>query len=171
VAVPRAARTAPLDFEALYRSCRDDVFAYAAGMLRDRAAAEDVTATAFERAYRKRRLFNPRRGNERAWIFGIARNASLDELRRRSRQGSQVQGDVPWDAGIEDEIETSVRRQAVRSALRGLDPRERELVLLKFHAGLGNAEIARVLAISETNVGSRLHRTITKLREACDEGH
>src|SRR5919198_170850 len=62
-----------------------DAYAYAAGLLRDRAAAEDVTALAFERAYRKRRRFNPKRGSRRAWLFGIARNAALDELRRRRR--------------------------------------------------------------------------------------
>jgi DNA-directed RNA polymerase specialized sigma24 family protein len=49
-------------FEQLYRSSRDDVCAYAAALLRDRAAAEEVTATAFERAYRKRRRFDPERG-------------------------------------------------------------------------------------------------------------
>ncbi len=42
-------------FEALYRSSRDDVFAYVVTLLGDRAAAEDVTALAFERAYRRRR--------------------------------------------------------------------------------------------------------------------
>ena len=46
-----------LGFDALYRSCRDDVHAYVAGLLRDRHAAEDVTALAFERAYRRRRTF------------------------------------------------------------------------------------------------------------------
>ncbi|MGH3016281.1 MAG: RNA polymerase sigma factor, partial [Gaiellaceae bacterium] len=70
-------------FEELYRSSRDDVFAYVAGLLRDRSAAEDVTAQAFERAYRRRSSFDPRRGSRRAWLFGIARNAALDELRRR----------------------------------------------------------------------------------------
>ena len=75
-------------FEALYSSSRDDVYAYAAGLLRDRAAAEDVTATAFERAYRKRSRFDPRRGSPRAWLFGIVRNAALDELRRRGRQAA-----------------------------------------------------------------------------------
>jgi RNA polymerase sigma factor (sigma-70 family) len=74
-----------LDFEALYRAARDDVFAYVATLLRDRAAAEDVTAHAFERAYRKQRSYKPSRGSERAWLFGIARNAALDELRRRKR--------------------------------------------------------------------------------------
>src|SRR5690348_14472085 len=72
-------------FEELYRSSRDDIYAYAATLLRDRAAAEDVTALAFERAYRRRRTFDRRRGEERAWLFGIARNAALDELRRRRR--------------------------------------------------------------------------------------
>ncbi len=72
-------------FEELYRSSRDDVYAYVATLLRDRTAAEDVTALAFERAFRRRRLFDARRGSERAWLFGIARNAALDELRRRGR--------------------------------------------------------------------------------------
>src|SRR5262245_15563727 len=85
--LPRTASAAApaLDFDALYRSARDDVYAYVATLLRDRAAAEDVTALAFERAYRKRRSFDPRRGAERAWLFGIARHAALDELRRRKR--------------------------------------------------------------------------------------
>ena len=77
-------------FEELYRSSRDDVFAYVTTVLGDRAAAEDVTALAFERAYRKRRTFDRRRGEERAWLFGIARNAALDELRRRRRQATLV---------------------------------------------------------------------------------
>src|SRR6187200_2494285 len=69
-------------FADLYRRCRDDVYAYVVGLLRDRAAAEDVTGQAFERAYRRRRSFDPKRGTQRAWLFGIARNAALDELRR-----------------------------------------------------------------------------------------
>src|SRR6201996_8195828 len=75
-------------FEELYRTSRDDVYAYAVTVLHDRAAAEDVTAIAFERAYRRQRTFDLRRGDERAWLFGIARNAALDELRRRRRVAS-----------------------------------------------------------------------------------
>src|SRR5690242_4995408 len=80
-----ASASRALDFDALYREARDDVFAYAATLLRDAGAAEDVTAQAFERAYRKRSRYNARRGTPRAWLFGIARNAALDELRRRKR--------------------------------------------------------------------------------------
>lgn len=160
---------ADLAFDRLYRECRDDVYSYVAGLLRDRAAAEDVTATAFERAYRKRSRFDPRRGERRAWLFGIARNAALDELRRRGRHAAlaaepaDVDGARPEESALESE-----RRLAVSTALGALAPGERELIALKFFAGLSNAEIAAVVGVSESNAGTRLHRAVTKLREACD---
>lgn len=167
---PASASRPALDFEALYRAARDDVFAYALTLLRDRAAAEDVTALAFERAYRKRRSFDPRRGGERAWVFGIARNAALDELRRRSRQAALAAEPADAEAaGLDDHAEAALRRATVRAALAGLGARDRELIGLKFHAGLDNAEIATVLGISRSNAGTLLHRAITKLREAIDE--
>ncbi|MGH2967818.1 MAG: RNA polymerase sigma factor, partial [Solirubrobacteraceae bacterium] len=67
---PASTARIALDFDALYRGARDDVFAYVATLLRDRAAAEDVTAQAFERAFRKARSYDARRGGERAWLFG-----------------------------------------------------------------------------------------------------
>ena len=156
-------------FEALYRSSRDDLYAYVATLLRDRAAAEDVTALAFERAYRRRRSFDRRRGDERAWLFGIARNAALDELRRRKRHATLAADplDDPAPPLAEHDDEQALRRTTVRAALDALAPRERELVALKFHAGLSHAEIARVLGVSESNAGTLLHRTLTKLRRAC----
>ena len=118
-----------LDFEALYRATRDDVFGYVATLLHDRSAAEDVTAQAFERAFRKARRYDPDKGGPRAWLFGIARHA----------------------------------------ALAGLPPRDRELIALKFHAGLDNAELAAVLGVSVSNAGTQLHRAMTKLRRALDD--
>ncbi len=156
--------------ERLYATCRDDVYAYVATLLQDRSLAEDVTALAFERAFRRRRLFDRRRGSERAWLFGIARNAALDELRRRRRhtQMPAEPGDRD-ETAAHDEREQLLLRVTLRRALETLSPRERELVALKFHADLSNAELAHVLGVSESNAGTMLHRTITKLRKACDE--
>jgi RNA polymerase sigma factor (sigma-70 family) len=171
LALPSPTRTsgAVLDFEALYRAARDDVFAYVATLLRDRAAAEDVTAHAFERAYRKQRSYKPSRGSERAWLFGIARNAALDELRRRKRTAALAADPADLESATpEDHAEAALRRAAVRAALERLAPRERELVALKFHAGLDNAEIAAVLGVSVSNAGTQLHRAMTKLREAVE---
>jgi RNA polymerase sigma-70 factor (ECF subfamily) len=166
---PHRADTPKQRLERLYGECRDDVYAYAASLLGDRSLAEDVTALAFERAFRRRRLFNARRGSERAWLFGIARNAALDELRRRKRT-SALLADPPAEPWAEDEeLDGVLRRATVRSAVASLTPRERELIALKFHAGLSNPDMARVLGVSESNAGTLLHRTITKLRKACDE--
>lgn len=164
-----APREADLAFDRLYRSSRDDLYAYVASLLRDRAAAEEVTAAAFERAYRKRNRFDPQRGAPRAWLFGIARNAALDELRRRDRQAELTAEPADLDTlGTDAGVEERERRLAVAAALEHLDPGERELIALKFFAGLANAEIAQVLGIGESNAGTKLHRAMTKLREACD---
>jgi RNA polymerase sigma-70 factor (ECF subfamily) len=157
--------TIALDFDALYRAARDDVFGYVATMLHDRSAAEDVTALAFERAYRKRKSFNPARGSQRSWLFGIARNAALDELRRRKRTAPLEVEPVAQ----EDDLDRALRRAAVRTALAELPARDRELIALKFHAGLDNSELAEVLGVSVTNAGTRLHRALTKLREILDD--
>ena len=158
-----------LDFEQLHRTTRDDVFAYVATLLHDRSAAEDVTALAFERAFRKRKSFDSRRGSERAWLFGIARHAALDELRRGKRSAPLVSEPEAVSPSPDEELERTLRRAAVRTALGALPARERELIALKFHAGLDNAEIADVLGVSVTNAGTRLHRALTKLREILDD--
>jgi len=162
------AQSAWVRFEQLYRANRDDIYAYVCTLLRDPAAAEDVTALTFERAYRRRRTFDRRRGEERAWLFGIARNAALDELRRRRRLASLVTEPADDAASPEDGADVALRRTAVRVALAAMTPRDRELIALKFHAGLSNAEIARVIGVSESNAGTMLHRTMAKLRKACN---
>ena len=163
-------RPAAEPFEALYRRAFPRVYAYVASMLRDRSAAEEVTAQAFERAYRKRSTFRPGRGTPEAWLFGIARNAALDELRRLRRRATlETEPEDFHGTSPEDHAEAIVRRETVRAAMATLEPRERDLVALKFHGGLSNQEIAAVLGLSESNVGTRLHRTMEKLRRVCHE--
>ena len=129
-----------------------------------------MTAQAFERAFRKRGRFDARKGTRRAWLFGIARNAALDELRRRSRIAELAAEPADEQAPAPDEsADVALRRTALRQAMSALDTRERELVALKFFAGLSNSEIAAVIGTSETNAGTKLHRTMAKLRRACDE--
>lgn len=166
-----AAESRPSEaFEALYRRSFHRVYGYVATLLHDRAAAEEVTAQAFERAYRKRRSFRPARGTQEAWLFGIARNAALDELRRRKRRATlEAEPEDAYAVAADEHAEAALRRQVVRAALAGLEPRERELVALRYMAGLSHEEIARVLRTSPSNVGTRLHRTMEKLRRECDE--
>ena len=165
-----AAATPPtcVSFELLYMGTRDALYAYVMGLLRDRDSAEEVTAQAFERAYRKRARIDRARGDARAWLFGIARNAALDELRRVRRHALPVDPSLlaglagPGDRDADD-VEGRVTLQM---ELARLSTRDRELVALKFYAGLNNREIAAILGLSESNVGTRLSRVITELRGA-----
>ena len=156
-------------FDALFRECVADVHAYTLSLLGDRAAAEDVTALAFERLFRARGRMDSRRGTPRALLFTIARNAALDELRRRRRQplapaaAADLAAAIPVAAGEAEEVE---RRESVREALAALPLRDREVLLLKFHGALSNAELAQALGISESNAGTRLSRALARLRES-----
>src|SRR5215217_2365190 len=163
-----ATATEAFDFDALYREARDDVFAYTATLLRDRAAAEDVTAQAFERAYQRRSRFDARRGSPRAWLFGIARNAALDELRRRKRVETAELPAPHTEPGPDEAAQLAAERDAVRRALGTLPAKDRELIALKYHADLSNGDIAEVLGVNANHGGTLLHRAMTKLREAVD---
>lgn len=168
--MPVATGTDTETFAALYERTFPRVYAYVAALLRDRSGAEDVTAQAFERAYRRRATYRARRGSREAWLFGIARNAALDELRRRKRRARLEAEPGDLDAlDPAENAEVALRRETVRAAMGQLDGHERDLLALKFSAGLSNSEIAGVLRLSETAVGTRLHRTLTKLRKACNE--
>jgi RNA polymerase sigma-70 factor (ECF subfamily) len=162
-----AASPAPREFDALYRDSRDDLFAYLTYLVGDRSLAEELTAQAFEKAFRKRSMFRPGRGDLRGWLFGIARNAAIDELRRGGRESALEL--VPEPAGADGVDRASEDRLLVAAAMRGLQTSDRELVALKFFAGLENAQIGRVLGISSSNVGTQLHRAMTRLRELIGE--
>ena len=168
---PTSAGPARLDFDALYRAARDDVYAYVVTLLRDRSAAEDVDRPGVRaRRSASARGYDPAEGGERAWLFGIARNAALDELRRRKRTATLAAD--PADASApapEDAAERASRGPPCAPRSPASPPRERELIALKFHAGLDNAELAAVLGVSVSNAGTLLHRAMTKLREAVDD--
>ena len=142
------------------------MYAYVATIVRDRSAAEDVTAAAFEKAYRKQRTFDAGRGSERGWLFGIARHAALDELRRRTRTAHLTH--APPDRAGDDATAQIADRADVRAALGQLKVKDREIIALRYHAGLDTAEVAGVLGTTPTNAGTLLHRAMTKLREAID---
>jgi RNA polymerase sigma-70 factor (ECF subfamily) len=162
----RTARGEQTSFDELFRECVGDVHGYALSLVGERAAAEDVTALAFERLFRARRRLDPQRGTPRALLFTIARNAALDELRRRRRQplATLAAEELLAAPAVTGEAEDVERRESVRQALAALPVREREVVLLKFHGQLSNAELAQALGISESNAGTRLSRALARLR-------
>ena len=100
-------------------------------------------------------------GSDGGWddVMPLALIGSRNVLEISVRDGSAAE---VLGLGRADDVEHAVGPDP-------LDGQERDLIALKFAGGLSNGEIARVLRMSESNVGTRLHRTITKLREACHD--
>jgi RNA polymerase sigma-70 factor (ECF subfamily) len=70
---------------------------------------------------------------------------------------------------VEEVVAEREERDRLAALLARLPARERELIALKYGAGLTNREIARLSGLSETNVGTILHRTVQRLREEWEE--
>ena len=140
----------------LFARYGESVFRFLRRFLRDGPAAEDLTQEAFLRALR-----GPYRahGEERGFIFQVARNLARDHLRSRARQ--------PEMAPLEDRTAVTADRtlaMAVDAALATLSADDREIFLLKEVAGLSYAEIAAACGLTPDAVRSRLHRTRLALR-------
>ncbi|MBN2394405.1 MAG: sigma-70 family RNA polymerase sigma factor [Anaerolineae bacterium] len=153
-----------VDWDALYADELPRVYNFFRYRVYDHQVAEDLTATTFERAWRSRNQYRRDRSGFSTWLFTIARNVAIDYYRRRRTDGS-LQADLPSDAAPLDEgqqLRDDVRQ--LKRLLATLPPRERELIALKYGAGLTNRAIAQLVGLSETNVGTILHRVVKQLR-------
>jgi RNA polymerase sigma factor (sigma-70 family) len=156
------------DFERLFEEHAGPLLGFLVYRVGDRALAEDVLATAFERALRARRRFDRRKASEKTWLYAIALNCLKDEARRRSAEARALEGAAvasaeprAWTADIED-------RELLGAALGELAPEEREAVALRFGADMTVPEIARLLGVSLTTAEGRVYRALRKLRERLD---
>jgi len=145
----------------------DAVFRYLVYLTGDRAAAEDLTAETFEKAFRSWRRFDPRRGSPRTWLCKIARTVAIDwfraETRRRRREESYAR-DVPLVEEFGDGLPGPLQ-----DALRELSAAEREVVALRVLLELDGPSAARVLGISQTACSTRLSRALRRLEERMDD--
>lgn len=134
---------------------RDRTYRLALRLLGEQAGAEDVAAEALARAYAHWSTLEnaPHRDG---WVLRVTTNLALDALRRKpppAPRGEPV-----------DVAEVAVLRTTLVAALRRLPRRQREVVVLRYLAGLTEAEIARALEMAEGTVKSHAHRALKALR-------
>jgi RNA polymerase sigma-70 factor (ECF subfamily) len=166
-ALPAHAAATPTDWEALYARELPRVYNFFRYRVGDGAVAEDLTAATFEKAWRARDRYRHDLGAFSTWLFTIARRVAVDHFRRR-RPEVGLEAVASQAAEPSPEVAVQRRRDFARLAalLAELPARERELVALKYGADLTNREVARLTGLSESNVGTLLHRTVHKLRRA-----
>ena len=166
---PAADREA-IDWGAVYAQELSRVLNYFRYRGFERTTAEDLTSATFEKAWRGRERYRPERAAVSTWLVAIARNVATDHLRRPRREVPLEEVCARDEATPETEALADADRRRLRMLLAGLPERERELLALKYGAGETNRAIARLAGLSESNVGTILHRALTGLRARWDEG-
>lgn len=160
-------------FEELYRRYNAVIVAFVRGRIRDAAAAEDVTQEAFTSALRRLRQTDAQI-TFRAWIYEIARNASIDFHRRRSRVSEvSIDAGAPMAAADSARLVGPItpdacvlgreRFEHLRGALEELSETHNRVIVLRELEGLSYNEIGERMALSSSAVESTLFRARRKL--------
>ena len=147
--------------EAEITACLPSLRRYARGLARERERADDLVQDTLERAWAAR---SQRRGEARAWLFGIMHNLFVDRLRREQRRPDfGGLDDLPERAGPGAPTDRLELRDLDR-ALARLPAEQREVLLLVAVESLAYAEAAAVLGVPMGTVMSRLSRARERLR-------
>ncbi len=165
-----------LAFRTLVERYQRPVFSLVLRMVRDRGIAEDVTQEVFVKAWMALSRYDPRR-RFASWLFKIASNAAIDQLRRKKLPTTPLETSDADQSSILDRIEdersespdTLVKRRelsaALEAAVAALRPEYRLVVLLRFREGLPYRDIAEATGMPLGTVKTNLRRARREIEE------
>ncbi len=169
--IGRVAKGDRVAFDALYERYAAAVFGLAVRVLRDRESAEEGVQEIFWRVWKRASSFDRSRAFA-PWLFGIAHNYCIDELRRRRVRPQVVYEDdehpilseIPSEGDIGQDVVLSEQRALVRAALDQLPTEQRQALMLAYFGGLTQQEIADQLGNPLGTVKTRMRLGLQKLR-------
>ncbi|HET9951327.1 MAG TPA: sigma-70 family RNA polymerase sigma factor [Candidatus Eisenbacteria bacterium] len=154
-----------IDWDAAFAEALPRVYNFFRYRVGDGALAEDLTSLTFEKAWRGRDRYRRDRAAFGTWLFAVARNVAVDHFRsRRPTVPLEEAEDLPGGPTPEDLAVKRSDHERLGRLLARRPERERELLALKYGAECTNREIARTTGLSESNVGTILHRAVEALR-------
>jgi RNA polymerase sigma-70 factor (ECF subfamily) len=157
--------TGELDWDALYADLAPRVYNYFRYRLGQATDVEDLTSRTFEKAWRSRGHYRRDLAGFSTWLFKIAQNVGVDYLSaRRQHLPLDAAVDLAIEGTPEKHIELSSDLARLAALTAVLPTRERDLIALKYGASLNNRLIAELTGLSESNVGTVLHRLVKTLR-------
>jgi len=158
------------DFAAIYQAELPRVYNFFRYRVGDDRLAEDLTSTTFEKAWRNRQRYRRDLSAFSTWLFNIARRVATDHYRKTRLEISVEELEhLPAVELTENLAQQRADFARLSVLLARLADRDRELVALKYGAGLTNRTIAGLTGLSESNVGVILHRLVNHLREQWEQ--
>lgn len=159
-------------FAHLYRRYLNPVYRYLATRVGDAHAAQDLTSQVFVAVLEGLPHYQ-HRGHFAAWLFSIARRKAIDYYRSSSGELSlEALPDLPdpLDDPLRIFLQTSTHQQIARM-LQSMGEEDRELIRLRFMAGLSFPEIALVLQHKESAVKMKLYRLLERMERELEVAH
>ena len=161
-----------VDWEAVYRQELPRIYNYFRYRVGDGPQAEDLTSTTFEKAWRNRERYRRDLAAFSTWLFTIARHVASDYYRKPRREVPfEAVAEIPAEGSPEGVFQEKADFTRLKALLDRLPEHDRELVALRYGAGLTNRLIASLTGLSESNVGTILHRVTQQLRSAWEAEH
>lgn len=157
------------DFEQLVRLYEKPLFRMVANLLGRNHRVEDLVQEIFLAAFRHLDRYDPQKGRFATWLFRIARNRTLNEIRKNKGLFASQNLEPEWHHTPSDDIVAMETMQALDRALNDLPFKFRVVFILAEIEGLAHAEIAAIEKIRPGTVKSRLSRAKAALRKAMGE--
>jgi RNA polymerase sigma-70 factor (ECF subfamily) len=156
------------------------VYSLALRMLGNPELAEDIVQETFWRVWRRSATFQSGRGSVAGWIYGIARNLCIDELRRQRARPSEIRDTaenpvlrnlVDADMDVIGLAQGNERRRLIEGALQQITADQRQAIELAYFGGLSQSEIAERLQSPIGTVKTRIRSGLRKLRDVLAAQH
>ena len=162
------------EFSQIYEMYFNRVYKYICYRINNHYEAEDLCSQVFETVITKYHTFSEEKARFDVWLFAITRNTVTDYFRSRKKRFHFSLDSItelilskpsPEELAIRDD-----EHQAMFQAMAKLRDKERNIIAMKFAAGLKNSEIAELMGVSESNIGVVVYRIINKLRKYLEVG-
>ncbi|MDY6835633.1 MAG: sigma-70 family RNA polymerase sigma factor [Chloroflexota bacterium] len=166
--VRAAQKQEPQAFEQLYNMHFDRIYRYLYFKTGDREAAEDMTQEVFLKAWQSIGSYKIKGMPFSAWLFRIAHNLLVDHYRKKTRTKELPleEAEAPWEQNPAAILEKDIRRKELAQACERLPVAQREVISLRFVAGLSTAEVAEAIGKKEGAVKALQHSALVSLRRS-----
>jgi RNA polymerase sigma-70 factor, ECF subfamily len=149
------------------------VYSLAYHVVGDSAIAEEIAQEVFLQVWNKAATYQAEQGKVVSWLTSIARHKAIDSLRRKGArpEGHQVgfETEDEWDlvdpAGVEEQVETTQRGQAIRRAIARLPAEQQKALSLAYFKGMTHQEVADLIGEPLGTVKTRIRLALLKLRQ------
>lgn len=155
--------------EDIYRSYYKKVFGYIHSKITNVQTAEDMASDVFMKVYEKLDSYDETKASLSTWIYNITRNTVTDHFRTR-RVFEEIPETMPdEDSSVEEEVCGAETLQDLASALKKLDERERDIIILRYYSGKTLKEIADSMGISYAYVKILQNKALVSLKNMIGE--